>query len=299
MTRPSTGSLKMPVETVLRPCGTSLGNETFTESSFILWLSSLLDVAGRRARLVLYQFEPYRRARAQGAVPLARDGGEVEEHAVLRGVALDLTYARVYVERAYHALRHRQAVLAEWRRAVDPLLLWNSNLFGLRRVVCLVVIVRPPAHDLAQVLAQLFERRTPDEEPAIVDLVNRQVGAQDEGEGPRDVGVLSLGLVEDADALDDLSLFVGQEGPFRPQPGAEGCSNQRGVGADRHELTEVHCQLGLELDQPAHVLLVARAEEAAAEDQDERVTVGEAELLVHGAGFDVSGEPARLFAVIR
>jgi hypothetical protein len=45
-------------------------------------------------------------------------------------------------------------------------------------------------------------------------------------------------------------------------------------------------------------LLVARAEKSAGEDQDKRVTVGEAELLVHGAGSDVPGEPLRLFAVV-
>jgi len=52
--------------------------------------------------------------------------------------------------------------------------------------------------------------------------VYRQVGAQHEGEGPRYVGVLSLGLVKDTDALDDFSVFVGQERPIRSQSGAEG-----------------------------------------------------------------------------
>src|SRR5829696_4898679 len=36
MTLPSTGSLKIPVVTISLPCVTSLGRETFTESSFIL-----------------------------------------------------------------------------------------------------------------------------------------------------------------------------------------------------------------------------------------------------------------------
>src|ERR687890_1641274 len=124
----------------------------------------------------------------------------------------------------------------------------------------------------------------------------RQVGVQHEGEGPRYVGVLSLGLVEDADALDDFPVFVGQEGPIRPQPGTEGRSDQWRVGADRHQRAEVHCQLVLELDQQAHVLLVARAEESTAEDQDEWVTLLDPQLLVHRAGLRELTETARLFA---
>src|ERR687890_302103 len=110
MTRPSSGSLKMPVDTVVRSCVTSSGNETFTESNLIPWLSPLLNVAGRWTRLILDQLESYRRARFQGAVSLARGGGEVEEYTVLRGVAFDLTYARGYVESAYHASRYGQAI---------------------------------------------------------------------------------------------------------------------------------------------------------------------------------------------
>jgi hypothetical protein len=59
----------------------------------------------------------------------------------------------------------------------------------------------------------------------------------------------------------------GQEGPLRPQPGAKGRPCQWRISADRNELAEAHRKLGLKLHELAHVMLVARAEEAAAKDQ--------------------------------
>jgi hypothetical protein len=79
--------LKIPVFTVLPPCTTSVGGETFTESSFILRFPFLLDVTSRQTSFVLYDPEPCRRARAHGAIPFARNGSEMEEHCIIRAKA--------------------------------------------------------------------------------------------------------------------------------------------------------------------------------------------------------------------
>src|SRR5215208_471479 len=87
MTHPSTGALKIPVVTVLPPCTTSVGGETFTESTFILRFPFLLDVERLQTGSVLYDLEPFRRARSHGAIPFARNGSEMEEHRVIRAKA--------------------------------------------------------------------------------------------------------------------------------------------------------------------------------------------------------------------
>src|SRR5215210_2918797 len=87
MTCPSTGSLKIAVVTVLPSCTTSVGGETFTESSFILRLPFPLDVTSRQIDFVLYDFEPYRRARSHGATPSARDNSEMEGRRIIRAKA--------------------------------------------------------------------------------------------------------------------------------------------------------------------------------------------------------------------
>ena len=61
-----------------------------------------------------------------------------------------------------------------------------------------------------------------------------------------------------------------------PEPGPEGGRHHRRVGAHAEELAVVGRELGLEPDEAAHLFLIPRAEEAAAEDQDQRIPVVEA-----------------------
>jgi len=106
--------------------------------------------------------------------------------------------------------------------------------------------------------------------------VYRKVGPEHERERPGDPGVFPFGLVEDAYAFDDLAFLVREEGPLCPEPGPEGGSHPRRVGAHADELAVVDRELRLEPDEPAHVFLIPWAEKAASEDQDQRIPVIEA-----------------------
>src|SRR3954451_5392201 len=102
--------------------------------------SSLLDVAGRRSRVVLHQLEVHGRTRPQGSVSLSGYCREAEEH-VVRGAGGDPTDARAHVEGAHHPMLHREAVCARRRRSFGPFSLGDADAFDLGRVVCFVAVV--------------------------------------------------------------------------------------------------------------------------------------------------------------
>jgi hypothetical protein len=107
-----------------------------------------------------------------------------------------------------------------------------------------------------------------------------QAGLQHKSVRLSAIGILALRLVENVNLFDDRSLFVRQERPLRPQTGPKGGLHERWISADRHELAIVDGQFTLELYKLPHMLLITRAEEAAKEDEDQRIAIQESEMLI-------------------
>src|SRR5271166_1896723 len=133
-------------------------------------------------------------------------------------------------------------------------------ILGIPRVTqpgCGQIPVRPDfAGHLAQIAAQVLERRSTPEPIAVVDGVDHQPGL--EHERVRDHRVVAgIGVFLDLEILLDLAPGVGKKRPLRADRGPELVGFEDVVGTDRHDLGVGDCDLrvvGGQLQVPLVVL---------------------------------------------
>src|SRR2546426_9200334 len=90
------------------------------------------------------------------SIALSRKSSKVKEDIVSRSISCDHAKARIEIEPAYDASYYWQTARTHWWYPIGPLLLGNANLPHLRRVICLVAVIRTRFHDGTQVVPQFL-----------------------------------------------------------------------------------------------------------------------------------------------
>src|SRR5713101_4417080 len=259
----------------------------------------MLNIASTLACFALDQLKLHRNAGSDGAITLPGKSSKMKEHIVIRSLLCDHAHPCLEVKPVHNPLRDFQAVGSQRRCAMRPLLLGYANLPHCWRIVRLVAVIGAAFHDGAQVVPQFLVGGPTDKVPSVIDSVDAQVWSQHKRVRLSAIGVLALRLVKHAELLDDDALFVRQEGPLRPQPGAKGGLHEWRVSAHRCQLAVIDSQFVLELYQLPHLLLITWAEEPAIKDEDQWIAIQETQMSVEEAGLREVCEPCQLVLMIR
>ena len=138
-------------------------------------------------------------------------------------------------------------------------------------------IVGQPGLESPDIAPQLFHARPPGQPPAGVDAVDAQVWGQTHGMRDGDLGILTIGVIDDAQPANRPPLMVAQKRKASAQTRPVGGGNRRRVGAERHQAGLVEFDLGVERHQPAELETIPGTEKAAIHHHDQRSAVGKAE----------------------
>ena len=132
-------------------------------------------------------------------------------------------------------------------------------------------------HHGTQVLAQFFKRRTPDEPPAVVDFVDRQVGSQ--GKGVRNGQQTVFGIrrcdLNNVELPNGFALMVAEKCKGSTHASPEGGTDLWRVSADHSEITVVHPQLILQVGEVPNLARAFWSPVSAIEAEDKRKALGE------------------------
>src|SRR6266571_7557833 len=112
-----------------------------------------LNIASSQASPTLNDLKLHWNSRFDCAIALSRKSCKVKEDIVSRSLSCDHANARIEIEPAYDASYYWQTARTRWWYPIGPLLLRNANLPHLRRIICLVAVIRTRFHDGTQVVS--------------------------------------------------------------------------------------------------------------------------------------------------